>query len=213
MDGGLTIGEAARAAGMMEEAAAPSTDLPWHIVHCFGRSDDRAAAWLKGRGFSVYSPMIWEIRKVPRRELSKHQRAQGIEIKRPRLIPCLPRYLFVRFDIGQEGWREAFEFAGVGGMVCAGGQPVRISDAEIACMQNEEVDGGIPGVTTLRVVFKVGQRVRVTEGPFASFPGEVERGLDIPMQDLAPDARIRVAVMLFGRATPVELELSQVEKL
>ena len=58
----------------------------------------------------------------------------------------------------------------------------------------------------------IGEHVRVTDGPFASFPGIVEEGLDVPVEKFDPDTRIKVAVNVFGRATPITLTVAQVEK-
>jgi len=197
-----------------EGKAAPqgNGEGEWHVVHCVGKTDQFALDWLKERKFETYYPMLRELKPVPKDQLSKKQRASGVVLIRPRLVPCLPRYVFVRFDMGRNGWREIFDFAGIDGLVCAGGLPVRITEAEIACMQNTEVDGAIPGPTMARLVFAEGQRVRVKEGPFAEFPGIVEVGLDIPLQELDSDTRIRVAVNIFGRPTPVDLAVTQVDK-
>jgi transcriptional antiterminator NusG len=184
----------------------------WYIVHSAGRSDGDVAKWLGKFKFETYYPSVREMRAVPRKRLSHKQRACGMSIMRPAVVPLFPRYLFVRFDMGKQDWRDVFKFAGAVGMVCEGDLPVYVPDVLIDSIRSREVDGAVPGKTSARLVFAIGDQVRVTDGPFASFPGIVERGLDIPIEELDADTRIKVAVNIFGRPTPVDLEISQVEK-
>src|ERR1700759_4672720 len=109
----------------------------------------------------------------------------------PSEIALFPRYVFTRFDIRQGGWHDAFEVAGVGGMVCRGGMPVYMPDETIASIKKRENNGLGPGKDSLRVVFGVGEELTVTNGPFASFPGIVEEGLDVPIEKLVASIRIK----------------------
>lgn len=190
-----------------------TTEKRWHVVHCVGKTDKYVIDWLTEKfNFEVYYPAVREMRPVPHKKLSAKQRKSNIEILRPAVVPFFPRYVFVRFDMDRDNWREIFKFVGVGGMVCEGYLPVWVSDALIESIKKREVDGAVPGKTLARVIFSVGDHVRVTDGPFASFPGIVEKGLDVSIEELDTDTRIKVAVNLFGRPTPVDLELSQIEK-
>lgn len=184
----------------------------WYIVRSIGKSDVHVLKMLKDLKIEFYYPQVLQMQKRPRRELSAKQRRSGVEIREPRPAPLFPKYIFTHFDMGRDGWREVFKFAGVGGMVCEGDLPVRVSDALISSIKGRENNGVVPGNEATRIVFGIGDEVRVTDGPFASFPGVVERGLDIPIEELDPEARIRVAVSIFGRATPVDLHVWQVTK-
>lgn len=187
--------------------------MRWHVVHCVGKTDRYVIEWLTEKfKFEIYYPVVQEMRPVPRNKLSAKQRQSDIEIMRPQRVPFFPRYVFVRFDMGKDNWREIFKFVGVGGMVCEGHLPVWVSDALITSIRAREVDGAVPGKTLARVIFAVGDEVVVQDGPFASFPGIVERGIDVSIEELDVDTRIRVAVNIFGRPTPVDLDLSQVKK-
>src|SRR5262249_25769271 len=146
-------------------------------------------------------------------KLSRKQRATaGLIVMRPVLAPLFPRYLFVRFDMGRDGWREIFDYAGIGGLVCAGGLPVRVYDSYVLLFQGQGVDGSTPGKREAKLVFAFGSRVRVTEGPFAGFEASVDKRLELPIEEIDADTRIRVVVDIFGRGTPVDLNLSQIER-
>lgn len=187
-------------------------NLDWYIVHVVGKSDDHAVEWLTDRGLETYYPQVRELRPVPTRELSKKQRASGVRVNRPRLVAFMPRYLFVRFDMTAAGWREIFDFAGIGGMVCEGDLPVRAPSA-VASLREREIDGAIPGRTPAKLIFSLGQQVVIKEGAFAQFPAIVEKLPDVPIEDIDADTRIRVAVSIFGRSTPVDLEVAQIQRV
>lgn len=173
-------------------------------------TDGQALEWLKRFGIDTYYPMVMEMKKVKRREMSRQQRASGIEIKKPEVVPLFPGYIFARLGQATVGWREIFRCAGLGGMLCDGDLPVLVREKLIRDIKARENNGIVPGGETMRNVYGLGEQVVVTEGPFATFTGVVEKGLDCPIEDVDPSTRIKVAVNLFGRAVPVELEVWQV---
>lgn len=200
---------------------APTLDRPihaaprgfaWYIVRSVGRTDEAVLDWLKRLNIETYYPKVLEMRALPKKKLSLAQRRSGEVIRKPQESALFPKYIFTHFDMGVSGWREIFKFAGVGGMVCCGDLPVFVPDSLIEGLKQREHNGAVPGHTVTRVLFNVGDNVMVTNGPFASFPGVVEMGLDKPIEELDPNDRIKVAVNIFGRATPVELEIWQVDK-
>jgi transcriptional antiterminator NusG len=189
----------------------PVGEGSWYIARVISKSDEQAIEWLDRMGIGSWYPKIMEMRNVPRKLLSAAQRRSGIEIRKPILSPLFPRYVFVDLRSG-EHWGEISRFAGIGGMWCEGGVPVRINEADLKKIKGREQNGAIPGAESLRVIFGIGDEVTVTDGPFASFPGIVEKGLDTAVEEFDPETRIRVAVNIFGRATPVDLEVWQVAK-
>lgn len=186
-----------------------SAGTRWYVVHCFGQSDHHVLDWLDRAKFEFYYPLVREMRLLPRKKLSHAQRRSGIPIMRPKEVPLFPRYVFTRFDIEDRGWREIFKFAGVGGMVCAGNLPAPIADAEIERWRSHEIDGAVPGKTPAKVIFELGEVVRIIDGPFAGFNGIMERTIE----ELDEHTRLTVLLSLFGRATKAELGIAQVEKL
>lgn len=199
-----------RSVERIRERTAPGPK--WYIVQCIRGTDQQALSAFERFKIKTYYPKILQLKPLPRRRMSASQRGSGMVVMAPTEVSLFPRYVFTHLDLAQGGWHDAFEVAGVGGLLCKGGMPVYMPDDKIAAIKSRENNGVIAGKDSLRAVFKIGEEVTVTDGPFASFPGIVEGGLDVAIQDLEPSMRIKVAVNIFGRATPVELEYWQVGK-
>ncbi len=113
-----------------------------------------------------------------------------------------PGYILVKMELTDETWHLVKETAKVTGFV-GGNTPFPISDEEVNKITRRMEEGAEK--PRPKVLFEVGETVRVVDGPFLNFSGVVE--------DVKPDkGKLRVTVTIFGRATPVELEFMQVEK-
>lgn len=199
-----------RAAERLKDRESPGEK--WYIVQCIRGTDTQALDAFARFKIKTYYPKIMQLRPLPRRRMSASQRQSGMTVQAPTEVALFPRYVFTHLDIRQTAWHDAFEVAGVGGLLCKAGMPVYMPDDTIAAIKRRENNGVIPGKDSVRIVFGIGDEVMVTNGPFASFPGIVEQGLDVAIEKLDPGMRIKVAVNIFGRATPVDLEYWQVAK-
>lgn len=195
-----------------EQPRSRSPDISWYVLRIISRSDKLSIRCLYGMKFQFYYPLVLEMRKLKMREMSAAQRAAGIEIRRPKPVAMFPRYCFARFDIRTD-WRRAFDIAGITGLVCEGGMPVKIADDCIDRIRGWESDRGhVPGNIKTRLVFNVGDRVRIRSGPFAEHEVSIVEALDLPIEEVDPILRIKVACNLFGRSTKLELDAWQVEE-
>jgi transcriptional antiterminator NusG len=115
-----------------------------------------------------------------------------------------PGYVLVQMEMDDESWHLVKNTAKVTGFVGGSAQkPTPISEKEVAALM-QQIQEGVEKPRP-KVLFEVGEAVRVKEGPFTDFNGMVE-------EVNYDKSKLRVSVLIFGRSTPVELEFSQVEK-
>ncbi len=131
-----------------------------------------------------------------------------VEIRRGRRIKSerrfFPGYVLVKVDLTDEAFHLIKNTPKVTGFLGSGLKPVPISDVEANRILNQVAEGVEKPKTTIH--FEIGEQVKVADGPFASFTGQVEEVDE-------ERSRLKVAVSIFGRPTPVELEYGQVEKM
>lgn len=192
---------------------SPAREPRWNLLQCVGNSDVAVLEWLKRGGMETYYPKTREMRRVPKRKLAPAQRNSPLPVMRPVIVPMFPRYVFVNFDQKVDAWRGVFGIAGVKGMVCADDQPVVVPEQlidELRAKENQQ--GIIPGKTPLRLHFVAGEKVRISDGVFSGFTGEVEETSTANIEDIDGDARIKVLIDFLGRVVAVPLNIWQVEK-
>ena len=172
----------------------------WYVIHVYSGFEKKVAAAIREQAEQKGVAGRFEQILVPTEEVVEVKRGAKVSSERK----FFPGYVLVKMDLNDATWHLVKNTAKVTGFLGGRGRPTPISENEAARIMRQ-VQEGIerpkPSIT-----FEVGEQVRVSDGPFASFNGTVEE------VDEAR-SRLKVAVSIFGRATPVELEFGQVEKL
>ena len=173
----------------------------WYIVHAFSNFENKVAQSLKEQADQRNLSHLFDEILVPSEEVAEVRKGRRIMVDRK----LYPGYVLVNVDLTDEAYHLIKNTPKVTGFLGADkSKPVPISMAEAERIKGQVVSAGENKKPM--ILFEIGEQVRVADGPFASFNGIVE-DIDDAKQ------RLKVAVSIFGRATPVELEYSQVEKL
>lgn len=169
----------------------------WFVIHCYSGYENKVrknleqrieTMGMKDKIFDVVIPTQEEIevRDGKRRTVERH---------------VFPGYVLVEMILEEDSWFVVRNTPGVTGFVGMGEEPTPLRQEEVAHIMRRMEDEA----PTYKVTYKVGDRVRIVDGPFNDFRGNVS---EIDMER----SKIRVMVNFFGRETPVELDFLQVEK-
>ena len=175
----------------------PTEEPAWYVIHCYSGYENKVrhnleqrieTMGMKDKIFDVVIPTQEEIevKDGKRRTMERH---------------IFPGYVLVNMALTEESWYVVRNTPGVTGFVGMGNNPTPLRPEEVAQIV-KRMEAEAP---TVKVTFKVGERVRIIDGPFNDFRGVVS---EIDMER----TKVRVMVSFFGRETPVELDFLQVEK-
>jgi transcriptional antiterminator NusG len=172
----------------------------WYIVHAYTNFERKVADAIRERAKAAGLESLFEEVLVPTEEVIEVKRGRKVQAERK----FLPGYVLVKMEMTDPAFLLIKNTPKVTGFLGAENKPMPISEDEamrILHQVKEGVERPKPSIT-----FEVGEQVKVADGPFASFQGHVEEVDE-------ERARLKVAVSIFGRPTPVELEFAQVEKV
>ena len=179
------------------DLAAASADAQWYVIHAYSGHEEKVKKNLEKRIESmdmtdkileVFVPMEdeIEIKDGKRRHVQKR---------------IFPGYVLVKMIMSDDSWYVVRNTPGVTAFVGSGNKPVPLHEAELRSILKQ-----VKQEPQIRVEFQIGESVRVVDGPFADFLGKVD--------EINPEkGKLKVLVNMFGRETPVELDLLQVEKV
>lgn len=173
----------------------------WYVLHVYSGFENKVAEAIRDKAKKIGLEDHVEEILVPTEEIVEVRRGQKVNAERK----FFPGYVLAKLKMDDEVWHLIKNTPKVSSFLGAGGnKPVPISEAEAMRIINqvkEGVERPRPSIT-----YDIGEEVKVTDGPFASFNGTVEEVDE-------EKGKLKVSVSIFGRATPVELEYGQVEKI
>ncbi len=175
----------------VEKSTTPAEqEAQWYVVHAYSGHEEKVKKNLEKRIESMdMQDKILQV-LVPMED--------EIEIKKR----IFPGYILVRMVMSNESWFVVRNTPGVTSFVGSANSPVPLQEKEVRAIQKQMKQEA----PKIRVEFQVGESVRVVDGPFTDFHGKVD--------EINPEkGKLKVLVNMFGRETPVELDLLQVEKV
>ena len=174
-------------------------DIHWYVLHAYSGYEKKVAESIVEQSNKLGISQFIEEVSVPTQNIVEVKR--GTRVNKERNF--FPGYILIKMVLNDDTLHIIKNTPKLSGFLGTKGKPTPISNAEAKRITEQMIDGAENPIPS--VVYEIGEQIKVIDGPFASFNGQIE-------QINEEKAKLRVAVSIFGRPTPVELEYSQVEK-
>ncbi len=174
----------------------------WYVVHTYSGYENKVEQSLRERIKQFGMEAFFSEILVPKETVNEGAKGE----RKPSSRKFFPGYILVKMELNKQTWHVVRDTPKVSGFVGGGSDPSSVPSVpahEVARITNQIAEGTARPAPKQR--FEEGETVRVTDGPFANFSGTVD-------EVNADKGKLRVLVSIFGRATPVELDFTQVEK-
>jgi transcriptional antiterminator NusG len=181
-------------------SGAETATMKWYVVHTYSGYEQKAKTALEERVRSLHmEDKIGEV-LVPIERVQELGKGGSRKISSRKFFPG---YIFVNMVFSNETWHVIKNTPKITGFVGHSTSPPEVPESEVREMKGQMEEGALRPKP--KVLFEVGEAVKVVDGPFQDFNGTVE--------EVKPEkGKVRVLISIFGRATPVELDFVQVEK-
>ena len=196
--GRLSLRERLAAKRAAEVGEAPQTlEGQWYVLHTYSGYENKVKKSIESRVEALdLGERVYEI-VVPTQEEIEIRNSQRHTVQRK----VFPGYVLVRMEMDDDTWYALRNTPGVTGFVNVNNKPVPLSEVEVQSI----LKGMTAEAPKVKMSFQMGDTVRITDGPFADFRGEID---EINQEK----GKIKVLVSFFGRETPVELDFLQAER-
>jgi len=174
----------------------------WYIIHAYSGFENKVKEQILADAARMGLDKLVEAVEVPTEKVTEIRRGKKVQSERK----FFPGYVLAKLTMNDQVYHLVKNTPKVTGFLGPNGKPQAIPDAQAHRMLDTKEEAAAAPKTKVKVDYEIGDAVKVLDGPFASFNGVVEE-LDFDR------ARVKVSVSIFGRATPVELEFEQVERV
>ena len=176
------------------------TESRWYVLHAYSGYEKKVADSIVEQANKLGISKFIEEVSVPTQKIIEVKRGTRINTERK----FFPGYILIKMALNDDTLHIIKNTPKLSGFLGAQGKPTPISNSEVKRMIKQMIDGKEKPRPSID--YEIGEQIKVIDGPFASFTGDIE-------QVDEDKARLKVAVSIFGRSTPVDLAFSQVEKV
>jgi transcriptional antiterminator NusG len=199
-DGGHTAADTAGGGSRKPGEPTRTTARKWYVVHTYSGYEHKAKAALEERVRNLKLQEKFGDVLVPTERVQELGKGGQRKISSRKFFPG---YIFVNMELDDETWHVIKDTPKITGFVGHSTNPPEVPESEVTEITQQMQEGALRPKP--KVLFEVGEAVKVVDGPFQDFNGTVE--------EVRPEkGKVRVLISIFGRATPVELDFVQVEK-